>query len=233
MAEKKSSILIRMSIPFSLLKVYDPFSNGNVLMHEKIVVGKRRFAEKPYHATAQIENFTDLNHDGFPEIIINVQAMYDRYPRGIFVYDFHNQRLLWKYLIGPFLDHVQVKDLNSDGHQEIFFNMRAPSNGAQMNNTDDNHTYFMALDENGELIYQETTGGENTKTKVLSANFNIKQPEALITLTSSSNYETYEDSRLIKWRWNGNLHFSHEIESQNLRFLGEIYLLPYQGNYYI
>lgn len=213
-----------------LIKVYDPFSTGNVLFHELVVAGQRRFKERPYHAHSVIENIADLNHDGHPEILLVVEAFYDKYPRGIFVYDFHNRKFLWKYLTGLLLDQVQIRDLNSDGHLEIFFNTRAPGNDVYSNNTDDHHTYFIVLDEDGKLIYQETLGGENTVTRVLFAQFGSNQPETFITLTASSNYKTYEDTRLIKWGLKPGLRFFHEIENANLRLKNYFYQLPFKGN---
>lgn len=100
----------------------------------------------------------DLNNDGFNEIVCIVGAGFDLYPRGIFVYDYKNNKELWHYWIGGvplWNNNLFCVDINGDGKKEIFFGTARTSNGAVANGVDDFHPWVIALNCEGKLLWKK------------------------------------------------------------------------------
>lgn len=211
------------------LKVYDPFRKGRPLWIEKVWVVKRRFLNRPWHGGAHIGNFADLNHDGYPEIVLILSAAYDRYPRAIMAYDFYHRKKLWEFPVANTVHFVMVADVTGDGRQEIFFDTGAPGNGTRVDGMDDFHSYFFVLNENGRLLYHQEMGGENSNTIPVVAQFPPSGRPALFTLTVTSNMQEYRDNRFIKWGWDADGHLFPEKVNDALRFGSWPVVLPFRG----
>ncbi|MFZ0389432.1 MAG: hypothetical protein WAN36_03160, partial [Calditrichia bacterium] len=180
------------------LKIYSPFKLPQELLNTKILEVKSRTGNKCWVGKLTIQGFADLNHDGHVEIIMESHAAYDLYPRGIIVYDIFNKMKMWEYLTGPFIQKVFIKDLNRDGHFEIYLQTSSPDNGASVNGTDDEHSCFLAMDENGRKLFQKELGGVSTSTSYIF-NENTALDNDLYTVTRSFNYSPDSGNRIIHW----------------------------------
>ncbi|MCX7995651.1 MAG: ATP-binding protein [candidate division WOR-3 bacterium] len=102
---------------------------------------------------------SDINNDGFNEIICIAVAAFDLYPRGIFVFDYKNSKELWHYWLGGAIiwydDNLYCADINGDDKKEIFFGTIRTSNGAVMNDIDDMHAWVIALNSEGQLMWKK------------------------------------------------------------------------------
>lgn len=100
----------------------------------------------------------DINGDGLNEIVCKIRTGFDLYPRGIFVYDYKNNRELWHYWVGccpNYHCNIFCVDVNNDNKKEIFFGTAKTSNGALENGVDDFHPWVIALSPEGKLLWQK------------------------------------------------------------------------------
>lgn len=101
----------------------------------------------------------DINEDGNDDIVGAWTTGVPQYPRGLAVYDLRTGKELWHYWIGPQVRTQCFEDINGDGKKEILIGTYSPANGASANGTDDEHTYAMAFDCQGKLLWQKPIGG--------------------------------------------------------------------------
>jgi nitrogen-specific signal transduction histidine kinase len=101
---------------------------------------------------------SDINSDGKLEAVINVVTGFDIRPRGIFVLDWETGKLLWKFLSGPIIYTMSLKDIDHDGHQEILCGTHAVGNGNVANEMADWLSYVFILNSNGTLRWSRQIG---------------------------------------------------------------------------
>ncbi len=210
------------------LKIYQPFQEGQVLLQQKILVGKRRFPNRPWQGRFEVQHLVDLNHDGFKDLVMVICGGYDRYPRGVLVYDLQNRRELWHYWVGPIINKVHVYDLNGDGRYEIYLDNWSPANRAEANQTDDFHSYLIVLSETGKLLFQKELGGKNSATLIYFPRFTPGKAAELVTLTKTSNFDLSTGNRLIKWHYQNFPYLFPKVENTRLIFGEAIAILKYQ-----
>ncbi len=221
-------------------KIYNPFNEGEVLFHEKVWVGKRRFSQRPWQGKFKIAGLWDLNHDGEKDLVLIISAGYDRYPRGVLVYDLHKRREMWHYWIGPIVERVLVEDLNKDGHYELYLDNWSPANGAEINQTDDYHSYLIVLNEKGRLLFRQEMGMKNSSTQVFFVSLTPGKSPRLMTLTKTANFNISTGNSLIKWcfrDWpqlfpevqNTRVIFDAGLAVLNYDFLPHIFLINAEG----
>lgn len=100
---------------------------------------------------------TDVNGDGNEDLICFVRTGFDLYPRGVFVYDYTNNKELWHYWMAA-LPHQAAPflgDIDNDQKKEIVLGTDAVSNGAVLNGTDDEHTWVIVLGLDGTLKWKK------------------------------------------------------------------------------
>ncbi len=100
----------------------------------------------------------DVNGDGCNDLICFASTGFDLYPRGVFVYDYKNNRELWHHWIGvpsTFGNPAFVVDIDNDQKKEIIFGTSAPANGAVVNEIDDSHTWVIVLGFDGRLRWKK------------------------------------------------------------------------------
>jgi len=101
----------------------------------------------------------DVNDDGIDELVGAWSTGVPTYPRGLAAYDLKNGKELWHYWLGPKVQTPCFADIDGDGRKEIIIGTYAPANGSKANETDDYHTYIMAFDRKGKLLWQSPIGG--------------------------------------------------------------------------
>jgi PAS domain S-box-containing protein len=202
------------------LKIFNPFSN-KIFLNKNIQEVKSRKELHTWDGSCSIENFADLNIDGYPEIILNLSGHYDKTPRGILVYDIINKQELWHYWTGPLIYNIQVEDLNLDGKPELFFDNSSPGNGVFTDETDDFHNYFVVLNNEGELLFNIETGTENSHTFFTLVDPGDNQSQSIISFTRTGNFKHYKNFGSKIWKWNKNLIFYKVAENYNIHFISK------------
>ena len=72
--------------------------------------------------------FYDSNNDNYLEFYINLNADYSYYPRRVYAYDFHNDKIMRSPESGAYSAGIDVFDFNKDGSPDIYFANHATSN---------------------------------------------------------------------------------------------------------
>lgn len=101
----------------------------------------------------------DVNGDGHKDILADVWAGRDLKPRGLFAFDWKTGKKLWSFLTGPNPDKIITIDLDGDSVEDILFNTWAPDNGNTAGDMDDGHSYLVALNRIGNLLWKRQVSG--------------------------------------------------------------------------
>ena len=116
----------------------------------------------------------DLEADGTLELVAVVVTGFARYPRGVFVFDLPDGRLMGKTLVGT---NIHAKsffgDFDGDGKPEIALGSYATDNGAVVGGLDDAHAFFLVvtLQPHPEVVLRREMGGRQTETDLDYANY--------------------------------------------------------------
>ncbi|MBN2357069.1 ATP-binding protein [candidate division KSB1 bacterium] len=113
-------------------------------------------SEQKWYCGCDIVGIIDGNRDDQPDFLVVMQTNYAYQPRGIFLYDIFNEKILWEHYTGFVPNTVHLIDLNGDGAREILMGASAPANGVGrfVNGTDDATVYITVLDSLGNLRYR-------------------------------------------------------------------------------
>lgn len=211
------------------LKVYQPLQGGKVVAEAKIKEVKRIRPNTRWNGIFQVNNVADLNHDGYTDLILTIMAASDLYPRCIIGYDVVNKAKLWTYDLAPTVHKMFVKDLNGDGKTDLFFYTGSFGSEVKTAHTDDLHSYFIILDDSGQVQFIKQMGDLNTSTVVFFARDPASQKELLYTLTYSRSFKTFHKYQLVRWDYSDWPNLKPEIQNTSLplRFIPEV--LNYKG----
>ena len=190
---------------------------------------KPRENKLTWHGSLEVMAVTDLNGDGYSEIFIKVKGQYAVYPREVVAYDFHNDRILWKYKHAS-IQILTVDDINNDGRKEIFISTTSPGNGTVYDNSDDYHTYFVILDENGKEIINRLEGEENSRFDIILHDFDNDGKKELITLLTTGNHDPQKQKHSItKWDYAEFPNLKAEIRDTIKFYNGQYQIAQYRN----
>lgn len=102
--------------------------------------------------------FEDLDGDGVKEIIVPVTVGFDLYPRGIYVYQYPEGRLLWDFPLAGNPLGISFGDADNNGFKEIYLKTWACSNGAVYEDRMDTTAYAFSIDHLGNQIWSVCLG---------------------------------------------------------------------------
>lgn len=128
----------------------------------------------------------DVNGDGHPDVIGQINTGFDLTPRGVVALDGQTGAILWSYPMGAWPERVYVQDVTGDGQADIIVGASAPGNGATANGTDDSHSYLIVLDRQGRLRWQQVLGGQPTNVVTRVADVNGDRISDIITILSGA-----------------------------------------------
>jgi len=143
----------------------------------------------------------DANSDGRLDLVVRLNASYDRRPRGLVVYDWRKGTRVWSYLTGPGVICPNVVDLTGDPGPEIAFSSVANRNGNRCNGTDDGRAYLFLLSSDGRLISREELGFGFSESYVLVADFDGDGEPQLATYVWGWDRNVDQKDELRLWRW--------------------------------
>lgn len=98
---------------------------------------------------------TDLNNDGYGEVVFAINAGFTLQPRGVYAYDIHNDSLLKSPESFAALRGLELADIDSDGLKEMILSSAASSNcditGVYPFN--DNSSWLQVLDNDMSFMF--------------------------------------------------------------------------------
>ena len=110
-----------------LLSAFTPVEKGTYFI-------KNRFVSTVDEIDGRIEyginelSLTDLNNDGFNELVFSIASGFSLQPRKIFIYDIMGDSLMSSPKSGNVMGDLKFVDFNHDGYKEIIGNMGAAGN---------------------------------------------------------------------------------------------------------
>lgn len=110
---------------------------------------------------------SDLNGDGFKELVCFIRTGYDVKPRGVLVYDNHNKRELWHTWVGgnPYAGScfsISTDDTSRFRDKRIVFGTAGHCNGGFANGIDDSSSYAVAMNDEGKIVWKKRIGDIST-----------------------------------------------------------------------
>jgi len=134
--------------------------------------------------------FDDLENDGKKEIILLIESAWSALPRGVLAISPSSGKVLWKYYMGCSPVSIKAVDIERDGKKEIIVSGRGTHNGVFANETDDEHSYIIVLNYEGERVWLKELGGYYTSLFFDISDINDDfEPEIVV---SKSCYRTFE-----------------------------------------
>ncbi len=83
-------------------------------------------------------------------MVANIESSWSALPRGVIVIDLLSGKILWEFYMGCSPFNTKIIDIDKDGKKEIIVSGWSPHNGVHANGTDDDHSYIIVLNKNGE-----------------------------------------------------------------------------------
>jgi hypothetical protein len=97
---------------------------------------------------------SDLDGDGYGELIFALSAGFSKQPRNVFAYDINHDSLLKSPKSGSFISKLKILDLDEDGKEEIILGTTASGNISDtMMPYSDYSCWLMVLDDNLEFLF--------------------------------------------------------------------------------
>lgn len=112
------------------------------------------YNEKEYDIELAGFKLTDVNNDGYKEVLFVMRAGYSKYPRSFYVYDIHKDSLQVSPLagIGP-RDQIIFKDIDGDNFPEVLGYSSAPYNYHSPIPYPDSSSWLMVYTKNAEFLF--------------------------------------------------------------------------------
>lgn len=135
---KKEVMLFTRRNDSIFLNAVDPMGTGTYVYQNKFIAIMKKFDGKD-DLFIKRSTFSDLNNDGYAEIIFPIDAGFSLHPRKLIAFDYYNDTLYSTVDCGNRLSGINAIDLNKDGITEIIANSWAPRNYVRYNKTTKYH----------------------------------------------------------------------------------------------
>ncbi len=141
------------------LHIIDPHQGG--IARRPLVAGRDRDGNGFWDGSGAFCGAHDFNDDGYVELLVNCDVGYDLYPRKLICVDWFNDEIVWEYEVAGVVnsEHAYVQPLGPGNRPVVVFGVNSKGNDARTDDMDDQHSYLIALDENGKLCWKKETGG--------------------------------------------------------------------------
>jgi len=143
-----------------------------------------------------LKKVVDLDRDGRLELLFIVNSgRTAQHLRGVYCFDPETRALLWRYLTGPTLEHLEVLDLDADGTLEVLCGSAAVANGHRAaDGSDDYHSYIFAVSHKlaGRLVWRREMGGTFSRARLLTSDVDGNGQSEILVGVSSQPKEYYE-----------------------------------------
>jgi anti-sigma regulatory factor (Ser/Thr protein kinase) len=154
---------------------------------------------------------TDVNGDGYGDVVFAFTAGYNLQPRGIYAFDVRNQRILSSPHMGAYMQKTLFADLDHDGFDEIWVHTLATANYAPDSAVpcNDNAGWLIVLGKDLETEFPPVPFYGRTNKTEMSV---LDPDQGFMLLTVRTNSIESPDSNVCVFDAQGDIRFSAKME---------------------
>jgi two-component sensor histidine kinase len=152
--DKLSEIYIFTLVEDSvMLHIMEYSTKPAFLLRDRFITKVGKNMMNPDHRILPGE-VTEMNEDGFADLVFAINSGFSRQPRNVFIYDIKNDSLVKSPESGAFIGNMKLCDMNGDNYTEILLSTYAASNFNQDPFVyTDTSCWMMALDHKLHFIF--------------------------------------------------------------------------------
>ena len=136
------------------LNGFEPY-NKNGLNEQRIFIDRALSYRGDQDFNLVPGKLTDLNGDGYEEVVFAINAGYTEQPRNVYAYDLKNKQVLKSPKSGAFITNLRFSDLDHDQKEEILIDNYGPGN---IEDSDfpfhDKYAWLIVLDHNLNFLFE-------------------------------------------------------------------------------
>jgi signal transduction histidine kinase len=128
-----------------------------VYFKRPIDVGADRNGNGRWDGYVNFYDCVDLNGDNYKEILLNIFTAYDLTPRAIYCIDWKNDTLMWQLDLSGHVSGFRVIPASELSEPYFLFGVASQGNAVKTGRFDDQHSYVVLVNSNGEIEWTKTT----------------------------------------------------------------------------
>ncbi len=144
----------------------------------------------------------DLDYDGTPDILalaVNTGILLK--PRGVWFWDLRRGELSARVPTGATPSGAATTaDIDADGIDDLIMGLESPGNGVTAGDWDDGHSYVVALDTDGSILWWNELGGYSSKIDLAVGDLDGDGALEIATVVGGHSEQSADAFRLSVWR---------------------------------
>ncbi|MCK4663591.1 MAG: histidine kinase [Bacteroidales bacterium] len=149
----KEVILFTYKNDSIFLNCFEPLAKNGIFVSDRFITTfKRVVGKKDFNI--EIVGFSDLNNDGFLEIIFYITTGFSRQPRNLFAYDIYKDKLLISPKSCTHIKNCILYDIDNDGFTEILVDNNAFGNCSKEFPYSDQYSWLMVFNHELDFYFE-------------------------------------------------------------------------------
>ncbi|MFH1865744.1 MAG: ATP-binding protein, partial [Candidatus Eisenbacteria bacterium] len=144
-------------------------------------------------ATVSLIGSVDLDGDGAADAVaLAVNAGITKEPREVLLWDVENGEVRWRLPTGATPSGASaVVDVDGDGRAELVLGLESPGNGVSAGDWNDGHSYVIAVDTDGQVLWSRQLGGYSSNVELIAEDLD---GDGSIEVVTALNYHSELDA---------------------------------------
>ncbi len=179
-----------------LISVIDLDKNTWIVKQQCLLKGPLNNGHHTWDITNLLCEFSDLNNDGYAEIILAIRSGESIRPRGIYIFDARQKKIINERPLDIAISGLTIADLNMAGRTDILLTSNATGNIASGYTYGDQNCWLFALDSDLNFLFDPIAIGEYPSSLSLNVIDANTQPQILVTYRYNG-YKNIPDKILV------------------------------------
>lgn len=224
------------------LEILDAFEKP--IIKKLLVAGIDHNKDGRWDGRGYIYCITDLNCDGYSDIIVTCNTGFDLYPRRLICLDWFNNTILWQFDV-PGVLRAEYNDAviyEGDKPEGIVCGVGSVCNGLELIGMDDSHSYLTFLNMGGKLKWVREVGGKFSGAIPVVIDYGLDGNQEILLNISLKKQGEYAADGLVVYNLKGDvvdsIHLSHKVADKALIDIDndgikEICIFLYENTVYV